>query len=805
MKNWLRTRPGLSRRIFRQGAGIGPVRPLASSLVVPVLVVLFACCSESRGDSALEQKLVVHVPALDGEWRTRLVHAERLIRGGDYRAAIEILQRAMDFAEDRLYLVSLDEEASPGRSDVNGSEELEPDTRKKKSKVTRRGVPPKTTVDDSSDHYISVAEQARRIVVRMPPAGRRFYRSLYDGVARSALAEARTTQELSALRRVALNYFPTPSAIEARRELGDRYVEQGRLRRALKVWRTTLAAGIEDPLIEHEFSLRVLMLLRALGERKAYRSEKLSFVQTIRNQGGTDGLPREEIQKQLNQVARLEEATPMAERSRVSYVPVVSRDTRSGLLHRLPALREPLHYHDQVWMVPWSQWESNTGRRPSARQRFSRRGPFSFFPAVDDKSAYVSGVFKRWRINRENGLIRDHANLKRVAREALDYTERGESPLYAPVVDDDLLFTQTISFLREHSQYMRYTIEEELPWRSLVAQDKASGRVLWDTRKFKVGMVDDPKRVSFVSPPIVVGDRVIVGGWFHAGYVNALVVAFDRRKGTPLWKTLLASNQVELTMFGEPAREPLSWVLLEDEGIVYSVTNLGAVAAIDADDGHVHWLTTYESLPVNPTLGKHPEKRRLVWDVSPPLLHEGVLLTTPRDSKYLYAFDTGLRANSKLFHHFETFQPTLWRLEMKRQSSLRHLLGYRDGRLYVSGPMSIDAVQCDPPEVQARVVASHPFEFTTKRIRGRPALVEQGILYSDADHIRLVDYDFEKEIPLTRRTLRNSNPRLLCAGNVAYSDGQIFLMSRQCLTAFVASPDAPIDAPVDAPVEAKSE
>ena len=68
------------------------------------------------------------------------------------------------------------------------------------------------------------------------------------------------------------------------------------------------------------------------------------------------------------------------------------------------------------------------------------------------------------------------------------------------------------------------------------------------------------------------------------------MAALHPRTGRVLWRTHIASNQLELTMFGEPAREPFSGVIIENEGILYHVTQFGVVAALNAENGNLLWV-----------------------------------------------------------------------------------------------------------------------------------------------------------------------------------------------------------------------
>lgn len=739
-------------------------------LILCPLVALISSRAGVLAAGPAQLKQEVHVPNLDGEWHTRLDQAERLVSSGEFRTAIEVMQKAVDYADDRLYRL-------PPTLPAKG--------------VHGNFVP--TT-------YISVAEKARRMIAAMPHEGRELYVELFQEVAAGVLREALASGDVKLLRRAALNYFPTPASIQAGQALGDRYIEDGRVRRALKVWQNMLRAGFDNREFEYSMRLRVLMAMRTLGEREIYADERKLFVERVRNQGGSDGLPEEGVGQLLRPLEELESSVPTSASAEVSVVALAGQRAVHGVDHRLPSVAPAPMTYDRVWSVPWLLREEPHHKRALIRHHRLHQ---CFYPGIDADTAYISGVFKRWRVDRVTGLLRDDADLKRVAREALEFRETSESPLYLPVVHGDRLFTRTISFLREHTQYMRYTIEEELPWRALVVQDKHTGRVLWSTRRFNVGMIDDPERVSVVTPPVIVGDRAIVGGWSNAGYVNVVVAAFNLETGKKLWDTLLVSNQVELTMFGEPAREPMSWVMIEDEGLVYCVTNLGAVAAVDALDGHIEWLTTYESLPVSPTLGKRPEKRRLLWDTNPPLLRDGVLLATPRDSRYLYAFDTGLRARPTR-EIDASARPILWRWRNLQQKKLSHLLGYRKGRLYLSGKGWIQGLACNPLSEPPREDISKSFEHSWLTIRGRPAMVEQGIVFTDNNHIQLIDYQLENMRPLIHKTFRDiSRNQFRCAGNVSVDRGQIFVMSREALTAFTAvPPPEPEDAASSDPTNA---
>ena len=75
-------------------------------------------------------------------------------------------------------------------------------------------------------------------------------------------------------------------------------------------------------------------------------------------------------------------------------------------------------------------------------------------------------------------------------------------------------------------------------------------------------------------------------------------------------------------------------------------------------------------------------------------------------------------------------------------------------------------------------------------------MVEQGIVFTDNNHIQLIDYDLDKTRRLIKKSFRDISRNMFrCAGNVSVDRGQIFVMSREALTAFTAVPPEP--APVE--------
>ena len=116
---------------------------------------------------------------------------------------------------------------------------------------------------------------------------------------------------------------------------------------------------------------------------------------------------------------------------------------------------------------------------------------------------------------------------------------------------------------------------------------------------------------------------------------QALVACFDLATQRLCWRTKVCSAD---TWAGGQAEEVTHNLLTLDHGVIYFNTNLGAVAALSADDGRVRWITRYPRAGLS---DGEPQRRR-PWDtggLSPCVLHKGTLLSAPVDSDRVFGLD----------------------------------------------------------------------------------------------------------------------------------------------------------------------
>ena len=179
------------------------------------------------------------------------------------------------------------------------------------------------------------------------------------------------------------------------------------------------------------------------------------------------------------------------------------------------------------------------------------------------------------------------------------------------------------------------------------------------------GPIELKNGLSFLGSPVAEGDQCWVGVRNQEANVQDFVASYDMQTGKELWRTRICSaDTINRTA------ELASYLLTKWEDTIYFSSHLGAVAALDAEEGAIRWITTY------PRTG--PKRRNLVdqpWyalrDLTPCLYHDGVLVVAPSDTDRIFALhaDTG---------------SLLWEVEIAGDAN--QLLGVgKDGHLIVSG------------------------------------------------------------------------------------------------------------------------
>ncbi|MCW8142001.1 MAG: PQQ-binding-like beta-propeller repeat protein, partial [Planctomycetota bacterium] len=222
----------------------------------------------------------------------------------------------------------------------------------------------------------------------------------------------------------------------------------------------------------------------------------------------------------------------------------------------------------------------------------------------------------------------------RIPRVGPPFVDDNERVQFGGAIEQDMLVVPLVNEVLRDQQYRGIPIKVRIPLRKLAGFDLTGWRWAWNHAQTLAGT--PLERWSFPAPPTTVEGVVFAPAFSIEGFVNSHVAAFDARTGERLWDTWVVSGQVEQTMFGEQATEPLCTPLAVSDGVVYHSTSFGCVAALDAITGRPLWVAEYEQLEVRPPRGYYADRRQISWESNAPLVEGGVVVAAPLDSpRYL--------------------------------------------------------------------------------------------------------------------------------------------------------------------------
>jgi hypothetical protein len=158
----------------------------------------------------------------------------------------------------------------------------------------------------------------------------------------------------------------------------------------------------------------------------------------------------------------------------------------------------------------------------------------------------------------------------------------------------------------------------------------AQGRLLWK--------ITPEEGWTFEGSPVVDENGIYVAMRRQDIRPQAMVACFEPDTGRLRWRRFICGAET-------PARgampEYTHNLLTLSNGTIYYNTNLGAVAALCAEDGRIHWVSLYPRALRGDLAKLAPHWRR---DLNPCVLDQGTLLVAPADSPRIFAFDAATGA-----------------------------------------------------------------------------------------------------------------------------------------------------------------
>ncbi len=297
----------------------------------------------------------------------------------------------------------------------------------------------------------------------------------------------------------------------------------------------------------------------------------------------------------------------------------------------------------------------------------------------------------------------------------------------------------------------------------------------------------DDVRYEFEGAPITDGSRLFVAMRYSGARSNQAslhLACYDLRTvSLPPGKTMRPRWRVQIceadTVAAEKRDEITHVLLTLSEGTLYCNTNLGVVAALDADDGSIRWLTRYQRGTFRPN-GATSGDSHFFRDLNPCICYKGLVIAAPSDTDRVFALDA---ADGRL----------VWERAL---DNVVHLLGVGADNLLAAGDSLywIDVYS-------GRIVAQFPQpsgQPAAGFARREPAGFGRGILAGS----RVIWPTHEHLLVFEQRTLNRQaadgriisephgvrvidlEPRGTTGGNLVIADGVLLIAGPDRLSAF---------------------
>ena len=188
----------------------------------------------------------------------------------------------------------------------------------------------------------------------------------------------------------------------------------------------------------------------------------------------------------------------------------------------------------------------------------------------------------------------------------------------------------------------------------LICLDRHTGAERWVTTPAKLpAEVQALRMLDFSGSPLILGDSVFIIGRSAkpVQFEDCYVLCFDLASGKFKWATYICSASAQAQMLdGDYSASEVSAHLAYASGRIYALSNLGALAAIDAYDGTIAWLNVYPRAISNVRFPGQLGWSRIrtseaggnrPWQINPTIISDGKVFVLPGDSKNLLVYDAG--------------------------------------------------------------------------------------------------------------------------------------------------------------------
>jgi len=488
--------------------------------------------------------------------------------------------------------------------------------------------------------WVRVKQRMLRSLASLPPDGREAYRLFNDGKARQLMEQARNAEneadELKLLQSIVEHHFITAVGDDAADLLGDAYFASGDFLAADAIW---------DSILRH------------------YPDTNLSLARLLVKRG--TALARAGQREQAVEIRRALQSRFPGERMRIGGREVVADEYLAALIEPMQSISaDPTRSDGAAIRLPQTQTPAWQLRFTSdaVQERIQAAlnnmgwgrmmtGLTRVVPpaAQDEQRTYINWLGVCFSVdNRTGKLLWRTDKFTDVSGKANEMVNMLlDTKRYAATVSGDVVL-----FVRIPIKRLNYN--EPFRLSCLVAE---TGKQKWSTESGALA------QWSFLGTPLIVADTVYMTA--HRQNTQELnLLAINIQSGKLEWSMILGTMQAGQDYRGQPQMAPPR--LLHDGGIMYILTNNGALLAVSIPGRRIEWAFTFPAPPVvnqNMWWGGM-EMRDPIAGPASIILSGGVLYVKESSGDAVYAIDPS--------------SPSLkWRRPVSRSDTIVHTDGNR--------------------------------------------------------------------------------------------------------------------------------
>ena len=602
---------------------------------------------------------------------TLLRNAASLARDRQWSEAIDIYQRIIDqYGEKVAKLPREKDQAQPG-----GANEL----------------------NDEFILFVDLRGHAHRSVAKLPAEARAIYRNRMDSQAERWFLQGQSLRDPALLRRVVDQAFCSSWGDDALELLGDLAFQEGRFGEALAMYRQLVLDRADDAfsLVHPDPSVdlprvaaKKVLCRAAAGGAASLAAEVEAYAKRFPGAVGTLAGRKGPYTTILEQALRSDHLGPSGQ-------PDGRWPTFAGSFTRTKVVAEPIDAGSLQWRASLDRISPTRSSYPYARSMTLSTSLYTpdrllgYHPIVLGDQVIVCDGSKvvAYNLNdRPSGregptTLAIEPAWKHDPENTVPQVNRNNTgiPRYTLTAVGNRVYARMGS--ATPSGYMNMGRGGTYAASSIIALDfSAQGKLLWQRKASDLVLPNRPadrvnRSVNFEGTPVADNQNVYVAVTDRREQTATYVACFDAETGARRYVRYLgaATSEIDNFMamgmgFGTQLGGDYGHRLLSLDGpFLYYQTNLGAVAAIEAESGSVRWVATYPRQDSGRT-GQGSDR-----DLNPAIVHEGLVIVAPSDASAIFAFDAD---SGRL----------VWQTDpISDEVKLSHLLGVAKGRLVATG------------------------------------------------------------------------------------------------------------------------